>query len=202
LVLLGLRLAGIAESEALVDRTGFSITDLQSALAAALEEGLVVRREGRLQGYQLTTAGRADLDHRLSRELNAAGAGAVLRSVYEQFRPLNQRFLELCTRWQLRPNEHGETVVNDHTDPDYDAAAVADLAQIHRQATPVVSDLAGALDRYGRYEPLLTTALSRVRAGEVDYFTKPMIPSYHTVWFELHEDLLATLGIERSSEGT
>jgi hypothetical protein len=28
-----------------------------------------------------------------------------------------------------------------------------------------------------------------------------MIASYHTVWFELHEDLLATLGIERSSEG-
>ena len=29
-----------------------------------------------------------------------------------------------------------------------------------------------------------------------------MIDSYHTVWFELHEDLLATLGIERSSEGS
>jgi len=24
--------------------------------------------------------------------------------------------------------------------------------------------------------------------------------SYHTVWFELHEDLLATLGIDRASE--
>ena len=30
--------------------------------------------------------------------------------------------------------------------------------------------------------------------------TKPMIDSYHSVWFELHEDLLATLGIERGSE--
>ena len=38
-------------------------------------------------------------------------------------------------------------------------------------------------------------------AGDTDWFTKPMIPSYHTVWFELHEDLLATLGIERGSEG-
>jgi hypothetical protein len=27
-----------------------------------------------------------------------------------------------------------------------------------------------------------------------------MIDSYHSVWFELHEDLLATLGIERGSE--
>ena len=27
-----------------------------------------------------------------------------------------------------------------------------------------------------------------------------MIDSYHTVWFELHEDLLATLGLERAAE--
>jgi hypothetical protein len=27
-----------------------------------------------------------------------------------------------------------------------------------------------------------------------------MIESYHTVWFELHENLLATLGIQRSKE--
>jgi hypothetical protein len=27
-----------------------------------------------------------------------------------------------------------------------------------------------------------------------------MMPSFHTVWFELHEDLLATLGLERSTE--
>jgi len=40
-----------------------------------------------------------------------------------------------------------------------------------------------------------------VSAGDVDWFTKPMIPSYHTVWFEMHEDLLCTLGIERGSEG-
>jgi hypothetical protein len=26
------------------------------------------------------------------------------------------------------------------------------------------------------------------------------VPSFHTVWFELHEDLLATLGLERSDE--
>jgi hypothetical protein len=26
------------------------------------------------------------------------------------------------------------------------------------------------------------------------------MPSYHTVWFELHEDLLTTLGLERASE--
>ena len=43
--------------------------------------------------------------------------------------------------------------------------------------------------------------LDRVQGGDTDWFTKPMIASYHTVWFELHEDLLCTLGIERGSEG-
>jgi hypothetical protein len=38
-----------------------------------------------------------------------------------------------------------------------------------------------------------------VQAGDAAYFAAPMIASYHTVWFELHEDLLATLGIARSS---
>jgi hypothetical protein len=39
-----------------------------------------------------------------------------------------------------------------------------------------------------------------VLEGQPEWFTKPVIDSYHTVWFELHEDLLCTLGIERASE--
>jgi hypothetical protein len=46
----------------------------------------------------------------------------------------------------------------------------------------------------------LAHALERTRAGDADWFTKPTIDSYHTVWFELHENLLATLGIERGTE--
>jgi hypothetical protein len=39
-----------------------------------------------------------------------------------------------------------------------------------------------------------------VLTGDHDWFTKPILASYHTVWFELHEDLLATLGLDRASE--
>jgi hypothetical protein len=41
-----------------------------------------------------------------------------------------------------------------------------------------------------------------VLAGDHDWFTKPMHPSYHSSWFELHEDLLVTLGRERNQEGS
>ena len=42
--------------------------------------------------------------------------------------------------------------------------------------------------------------MDHVRCGEGDWFDKPLTDSYHTVWFELHEDLLATLGLERATE--
>ena len=50
------------------------------------------------------------------------------------------------------------------------------------------------------YRDRLRTAVDRVRAGEREWFDKPLIDSFHTVWFELHEDLLATLGLERAAE--
>ncbi len=46
----------------------------------------------------------------------------------------------------------------------------------------------------------LSAALARVRTGDSQWFTSPAVESYHTVWFELHEDLLQTLGINRSDE--
>jgi hypothetical protein len=64
----------------------------------------------------------------------------------------------------------------------------------------MLEDLVAALERYTPYLPRFETALAKLGAGELEWFTKPLIDSYHTVWFELHEDLLSTLGIERSQE--
>ena len=68
------------------------------------------------------------------------------------------------------------------------------------RADPVVDDLARTLDRYGTYGPRLRRAVARVEAGEGDWFTKPSLPSYHTVWFELHEDLIRLAGRTRAEE--
>jgi hypothetical protein len=38
-----------------------------------------------------------------------------------------------------------------------------------------------------------------VDRGERSWVAQPKIDSCHTVWMELHEDLLATLGLERGS---
>jgi hypothetical protein len=64
----------------------------------------------------------------------------------------------------------------------------------------VCADLARALVRFRPYGPRLSGSLSRVEAGEHQWFTGALVESYHTVWFELHEDLLATLAIQRGKE--
>ena len=44
-------------------------------------------------------------------------------------------------------------------------------------------------------------ALDRVQDGEHDWLVSPRLDSYHTVWMQLHEDLLLALGIARGEEG-
>ena len=77
---------------------------------------------------------------------------------------------------------------------------ISRLVDIDDRLRLVLGDLEAAAPRYRVYRKRFAGALDRVLAGETDYFTKPVIPSYHTVWFELHEDLLASLGIDRASE--
>jgi hypothetical protein len=158
-----------------------------------------VRRQGLLPGWSLTAAGRDEHTRLVGRELDAAGARAAVTAAYERFRVLNAGVLDACSRWQAR-RVAGHAVRNDHADPAYDRRVVADLAALHRRVEPVCHDLAGVLARFRHYGPRLRHALSRVEAGDGDWFTKPVIPSYHTVWFELHEDLLITLGTDRTAE--
>ena len=56
------------------------------------------------------------------------------------------------------------------------------------------------MSRFNRLGGEFAGALRRVQAGEHEWFTKPTIDSYHTIWFELHETLLASLDIDRASE--
>jgi pyruvate,orthophosphate dikinase len=128
--------------------------------------------------------------------LEATGCRTVVDSAYRQFLGLNTDLLTVCTEWQMVD----ETTLNDHSDAAYDAGVVERLTALHGRLEPVLGDLEGALDRYALFRPRLETALERVQGGDPDWFTKPMIDSYHTVWFQLHEDLLNTLGIERSKE--
>lgn len=199
LVLLSLRLKSVAPGETVSEVTGVPVEDVDDQLDTFAGKGWVVRRDGRLSGWSLTPAGRVEGAGRLADELAATGARPAVEAAYRGFGALNQRFLQICTDWQVRPGPDGAANrLNDHTDAAYDRRVLDDLRAVHLAVGPVCADLAGALARFGAYGERFARALRRVEDGDLDWFTRPLIDSYHTVWFELHEDLLATLGLDRS----
>jgi hypothetical protein len=164
------------------------IADLAGRDRAVVEglagDGLIERREGVVTGWRLTPAGRAA--HAPALRADVAGLEDGLGESYRRFLALNPKLLALCTDWQTEGRDAG-TIVDR-------------LDALHSSAVPVVDSMAELLERFGAYGDRLASAVRRVRAGEAEYLTRPLVDSYHTVWSELHEDLLASLGIARGSE--
>jgi hypothetical protein len=200
LVLHGVRLKGFAEAAGVAALWLLDDGDVDAELKELADDGYVQRRDGRVSGWSLTPDGRSQHAHLVAAELEDAGVRPRIDDAYAQFRAVNPELLATCTAWQLRATETGQSV-NDHLDPAYDASVVHRLAAVHERIEPVLAELATALWRFGRYAERLGNAIRRVQLGESEWFTKPLLDSYHTVWFELHEDLLATLGIQRGAEG-
>ena len=118
-----------------------------------------------------------------------------MHKCFDSFLELNPNLLETCTDWQMRTIAK-QPILNDHTDADYDASVISRLIRIDDSAQRLCDELSGSLTRFGLYGLRFTYALDRVLAGEGAYFADDL-ESYHTVWFQLHEDLLTTLGLSR-----
>ena len=76
-------------------------------------------------------------------------------------------------------------------DPDARAAAAVGLFDKDNPSR--------AFGRLGPYPARLGNAIEQLQAGDTAYIARPTVDSYHQVWFELHEDLLVTLGRERAA---
>jgi hypothetical protein len=199
LVLHALRLRSVASPELVAARVSLDDATVRRELAEADRQGWARTSSGVLAGYSLTVEGRAEAERLLHEELAARGTRPRVEALYAEFLPLNRELLAICTDWQV-VRVDGAEVVNDHDDAERDARVLARLDQLHAAIAPVTEELAAALERFDGYGSRLTAAHARIRAGETEWLTRPTIDSYHTVWFELHEDLLATLGRRRSDE--
>lgn len=197
-----LRLKWVADEERISAASGLPLDAIDVELGVLAGDGLVRRREGRVTGWSLTGDGKDAHAKLVHAELEESGAREAVVDAYKRFLAHNTELLSLCTAWQMRDGHGGEPVLNDHSDAAYDAAVLARLEAVHAAIGPVTDDLAAALERFDPYGERLGRAHERVVAGETDWLTKPLIDSYHTVWFELHEDLLVTLGLERKEGET
>jgi hypothetical protein len=202
LVLHALVLKGFATPDVVARATGIDEEIVRRLLADAVAAGLSTSREGRVTGHTLTTAGRGRHDALLRDELDASGVDrADIEQAYRAFLSVNGELLRVCTDWQMRTGSGAAPVLNHHGDGDYDGDVIDRLGRIDDLIQPVCASLGAALERFSRYGPRLAEARRHVEAGDREWFTRPLIDSYHTIWFELHEDLLCTLGLERSKEG-
>jgi hypothetical protein len=199
LALHGVRVRGVGQADSVAEATGLAVEPVERALRDAAAEGFVVCRTGALPGWQLTGAGRQRHAQLVADELDDAGVRAEVERCYDEFLALNGELLAVCSAWHV-VGEGDDRRANDHSDAAYDRSIIARLLELHRRAQTVCASLAAVLERFAPYGRRLDEACRRVAAGEHDWITKPLLASYHTVWFELHEDLLLTLGRERATE--
>jgi hypothetical protein len=160
------------------------ITEIVTHLAAA---GLLV--EG--PTLRISPSGRDRLNDLLIQERKSVDS-AALATIYDQFRSVNDDFKPLVTDWQLKGGEP-----NAHDDAEYDAAVLDRLADVHQRVVPIIAAAAEQLPRLTAYQTKLIAALDKVNAGDVAWLTRPLVDSYHTVWFELHEELILAVGMTR-----
>jgi hypothetical protein len=151
-------------------------------------------------GWTLTESGRSENERQLAHELAATGSNPSIRDAYMTFLPFNDRLLGACTDWQLRPTGADPLAVNDHTDKDWDQRVLSTLAALSKELRTICQALGQRLMRFRGYDDRFTAALDRVERGELSWVARPRADSCHTVWMELHEDLVATLGIQRGAE--
>ncbi|MEV7009670.1 transcriptional regulator [Streptosporangium sp. NPDC051022] len=201
LVLHAVRITGFADTPVIAHRYGLDAATTKEVLRDAETRGWVEHTSfAGTGGWSLTEPGRAENERRLAAELTLTGAADEVREVYRKFLPLNALLLQACTDWQLRPTADDRLAANDHSDPTWDAGVLHELACIDRALTPLADRLGRVLTRFRGYDTRFTTALARARAGEGAWVDRTDVDSCHRVWFELHEDLIATLGLDRHAE--
>lgn len=193
LALHGVAIKKHAPAAAVAGVVGLSEERAAELLAQATTSGRLVEAQG---GYALTPAGRMILDNQYSRFCDALRTDAAFVAAYERFERVNLALKKVITDWQTM-EVGGQRVRNDHANKDYDGEVLDALGEVHERFEPVLAQLVKTLPRLAVYGRKLGVALERAEAGAVEWVSDAKLESYHTVWFELHEDLLRVLGRQR-----
>jgi pyruvate, orthophosphate dikinase len=190
-----LRIKGFASCEAMAEALDRPTEEVAAVFARLVQAGLAQETK---VGVRLTPAGRAKADDLLARE-RAELDQRVFAQCYEEFIPVNLAFKQAVTQWQTKLLD-GKQVINDHTDSVYDNNVLAGLDSIHHSVSVLIERICLVAPRLGRYVARLTRALAKIRAADTRYLTAPNRDSYHSIWFELHQDLIGLSGSTREQE--
>lgn len=156
--------------------------------AAELEgAGLIVSTPA---GALLSEQGHA-LHGRLLDQERAALDLDQLGSIYERFLAANSPMKDASSRWQTLAE-----------DDDARFELLGELGDLVERVQPVLSRTAETVPRFADHRTRLEEAFAKAEEGDHEYVTAPGVESVHTVWMEIHEDYLQTLGRSREEEGS
>ncbi len=114
-----------------------------------------------------------------------------------RFETTNTAFLTAMSSWQ-QIDVGGKKVTNDHGDAEYDEKVITRIERLVGRLEGLIAALARHDARFSTYSTRFEAALAGIDGGDHDLVSSPMRDSVHTIWFEFHEDLLRTLGRERT----
>ncbi len=177
-----LALKGVATAAAIAAALGCAIDDVEETVAGLLAAGEIDELAG--GGLRLRPAGTAQVDRRYA--LAAVRLAPRISHLLVDFRGVNGRFARLVTQWQASGPS-----------PDL-VARLRD--EIHAEIEPIIEAVAVDEARFARYRDRLSAALGAIDDGDVEMVADPLRDSYHTVWFELHEELIRLSGRTRADE--
>jgi hypothetical protein len=150
----------------------------------ALEAAGLIRREP--DGFTLTDSG-----HRLHRTLSEQERArldlGLLAIVSEPLPDAWRRVKTLEPRWN-------------GSDAAERRRLIRDLVAIVEEVQPTLRRCANVAPRFGDYIARLREAERRLLDGQLEYAFEAAVESIATVWRELHEDFLQTLGYAQESE--
>ena len=193
LVMHGLAIKKHATPEAVAGILGMEVETVRTTLAQLVEGKRVVEAQGK---YMLAPAARMALDSDYSRLYEEARGDSSFRDGYNEYERLNTTLKQLITEWQTA-EVRGQRVPNDHRDKDRDDKIIDRLGELHERAEAALEKLARVLPRFSIYRDKLAAALEKAEDGDIAWVSDAKIESYHTLWFELHEDLLRLMRRER-----
>ncbi len=144
-------------------------------------DGGMIRSRGDLGRLSLTLVGAERLRSAMADSTARVGRDNV-EDAYQEFIDVNREFLSAVSTWQSGP-----------------ASGVELFSDLVGRIIPAVMSLSLVLPRFSCYPPRFDSALNNA-ADRREWIESPLIDSVHTIWFELHEHFLASLGLVRSDE--
>jgi pyruvate,orthophosphate dikinase len=190
-----LAIKGYATPETLAVAVRAAPEEVTVIVDRLVAEGMAEPSAGQLR----LTADGQEVATRLLAADTASWGSERAAAALDAFQALDQRLKSTVTRWQMKEID-GAQAINDHADAAYDAAVLADLGHVHRDVVAWLEPEVERLPRLAAYLERLAAANTAAQQGDQRFVASPRVDSYHSAWFELHEDLIRLAGRTRSQE--